>query len=1434
MRARLTWIRIVAVAALLLALVAGGFLYRLDTSSGGSTLADWVSRSASSPARKVKIASIDGLLTSNPSVRDISVADEQGVWLKIDRVVAHWSPLALLRLLFDIDSVEVGRIEALRRPVSATTPAQPPAEGARSAGGVPDLPLRVRLGKLSVDEIALAEPVTGLAATLSVTGSAEIGGARDNARADLAVRRLDAPGAISANAAYEPGSAKLALKVEASEPAGGLVARLAKIPGLPRVEIALDGAGALDAFDTRLTAKAGEVASAEGAAQVRRDGASRRVDFDLSARIAELLPKDVAALFTGATKASGAARLSDDGGVALDSFALKSSAFALEASGALDASRKISGRVGLHGLPAAESAAFSAKTLEGDGKVSGTLARPEGALKLLVEDAEGPFGRLGHLALDAHAVPDGDLSDPTARIEASADADASGLALANAGLSEALGETVKLTLRARVSGAGDADVSIARVDAGANEASFTGRAGPNALDGRFRLAVPDLKRFARFAGKNLRGALTLGADLSGAPREGRVAAKLDGAIASPGVGIAAVDGLLGGRLTLSGKLETLEGGGFAFDRLAMHADHLEASLQGKATREKAKIDAKLALPDLHRADPALTGRADIEASLSGSLAKPDVTFVAAGHDASVNGRPVSRLALNGEAHDLTGALTAQATLYGLVDGRPARGRVAAARADGGWKVEPIDVTVGRDSIRGALALDGGGLAGGRLAISAPDLDDLSPLALQKLGGRLFADVTLETAEGGQDVKVEAHGDEIRAKSLTVGRLAAKFSARDLYRRPMLDGEASAEGTQVGKETISKLRLGAKPAGAGAAALDLSLEARGFSVASRATLTPGERIRLDLQQFSAQRGDKKIALAGPALVTVKDGVVDLKGLSVALGSGRFDVDGTVGERLDLRAKARAVPLSVAAIADPSLALDGTLDAEARVTGSKSAPTGDWKIKVAKLTAPQLRGQGLPAIDATASGRLAGGRTSVDADAAIGQASRVKISGSAPVGAGALDLAIKGVVDAGLANTMLAANGQTASGKADLDVRVTGEPANPLIGGSVAIVDAGFNDPLNGVALSKINGRIEGRGREVNITSLTAQTKNGGQIAVNGRITADPEAGLPGSIHIGAHHAQLASTDIVSSVGDLDLTIGGPLMRAPKVTGRIALESMDVNVPDRIPANLKPLPGTVHVRAKGFAAQMLALQRAANAKAARPSKFDMALDLTISAPSRIFVRGRGIDAEFGGELKIAGAIQKPKVDGGFDLRRGTLQLLTQRIDITRGKITFGGGLTPELDFLAETTAADVTAKIGVTGPAAQPVFTFSSSPDLPQDEVLSRLLFAKASGSLTPFQAVQLAAAVAQFSGGGGGGGAFDKVRKSLGVDTLDLDAAGAGGPTIGASRYIMEGVSVSAKTGAKPEQSAIGVSVDIMKGVRAQGETSVDGKTSLGVGVDWEY
>ena len=250
-------------------------------------------------------------------------------------------------------------------------------------------------------------------------------------------------------------------------------------------------------------------------------------------------------------------------------------------------------------------------------------------------------------------------------------------------------------------------------------------------------------------------------------------------------------------------------------------------------------------------------------------------------------------------------------------------------------------------------------------------------------------------------------------------------------------------------------------------------------------------------------------------------------------------------------------------------------------------------------------------------------------------------------------------------------------------------------------------------------------------------------------------------------------------------------------------------------------------------MLALKAREEAAGARAPPFNATLALTISAANRIFLHGRGINAEAAGDLHVAGSARDPQVTGGFDLLRGSLSLLGKQLVFTRGRVQFDGRLTPELDFVAETSAGGVTARISVTGPASQPSFAITSTPSLPEDEILSRVLFQQASGSLSPFQALELANSVATLSGRAG---AFEQLRRSLGVNSLNISssASGNGSPLLGVGRAINDRISVGVTTGARPQDNGVSVDLDVTRHIRLQAGVDASGGSSVGVGADWEY
>ena len=1157
----------------------------------------------------------------------------------------------------------------------------------------------------------------------------------------------------------------------------------------------------LDDWRATLAFEAGPDIGANGEARLFRANAERRLTLDLAARIEGLLPAPVAPVFAGETRLRGTTRFGDSGALFLDAFELTSRTAKLSVAGTLSADQVLDITARASALPSdgsvTRAGAAEIGTLTFDGRATGPLKTPTVTGKLAAAAVRIPQGTFGRLDADLRAEPD--PRSPDAGVFAvRADAKASGVALSDPALRSAVGNEAEMHLDGRVGNDGVAQLDLLRVANPNAELEYRGRIGARVVAGTLRAEIRRLAAFSGLAGRRLSGTLSATAQLDGDPKEGAVRADVDARAGGLSLAQEALDRIIGGRLTLRGVLRTLRNG-YAFENLRLAGAFLDGRIDGEATNERADVRFGLNLSDLEKAHPALRGRAALDGRLTGSLLRPDLAVTATAADARALGRPLRDVRLEANVSDALGMLDGNFRVSGAIANRPLRIGARLRRGDNpAWRLDDLEVAVGEASITGQGTLDAAGLADATLRIAADDLDPLSPLVLTPLGGALNATITLAARDGGQDARVVAKGRAVRAFDVALEGLDVDLAATDLRRRAMIDGRLVAERLRVAGQSFDDIRLMARGS---AQASDLTVEAksRGFALSGAARLVPGDRPRLDISRFAAERGRERLTLAQPTSVVLDQGAIEIAPTTITAGSGRITAAGRLGQTLALTVGVRALPLSVAKVVRPDLDLAGSLDADLDLRGSSSRPEGSYRLDLSRLTTPQTRAAGLPPLQLKSKGDLRDGRATIDAQISAGPAVQLAVAGAVPFdAAGPLQLTAKGRVDAALANVALASTGQRVTGRLDVDAALSGTMSDPRVEGRATLAGGSFSDALQGIRLTDIQGRFVGSGEAVAIERLTAKTPSGGTLSAEGRVAVDAQAGFPGSLRIRGRRAQLVSSDLVSAIADLDLTLDGALARLPRVAGRVNFVTLELSVPDRLPAAVQPLPGTRHIAPPpAVRARLAALQKEAAARRTAPA-FNANLDLVLSAQNRVFVRGRGLDAELGGDLRLTGTLRDPVAIGAFDLRRGRLSVIGQRLEFNRGRLTFAGDLVPELDFAAETRAGDVTARVVVTGPASQPQFELTSTPTLPQDEVLSRLLFAKASGSLSGFQALQLAQAVAQFAGGGSGPDAFERTRRSLGVDSLDIATGAKGDPTIGASRYIGDRVNVGVKAGARPE------------------------------------
>ncbi|MBV8909987.1 MAG: translocation/assembly module TamB domain-containing protein, partial [Gammaproteobacteria bacterium] len=679
-----------------------------------------------------------------------------------------------------------------------------------------------------------------------------------------------------------------------------------------------------------------------------------------------------------------------------------------------------------------------------------------------------------------------------------------------------------------------------------------------------------------------------------------------------------------------------------------------------------------------------------------------------------------------------------------------------------------DLTTGADMTPGHGSLD----------LRIDRLADLQPLLGAPIAGSIAAKLELRPVGGSTDVQAR-----VDARNIAVSHLSA-----------------NAQLTASGPTNALLLRLGVQSP---------DLEGEPASLDTAARLNLADRA-LGLQRLEARYHGQLLHLLSPTRVNFADGLA-IRRLRLGVQHAVLELDGQLSPKLGLQASVHGVDSALVNAFVPDVLAAGTLDGEAHLKGTTAAPDGEITVTAAGVRLASSAVRDLHAIDVRATARLEASAARLDVHVSAGRESQLALAGTAPVGAaGALNLRVSGKIDAKLANPLLEARGERAEGALLVNATVTGSLQSPEIAGTVDLQNGEFRDYVEGLHLTAIGAHLVGNQGTLSIASLKARA-GPGELSVSGTIGAlQPK--LPIEIKLTARNAQPITSDILTTNLDADIRVSGTLRERLDVSGMVNLHRTVIGIPNAMPPEVA----------------VLDVRRAGQGPPPAPErKLVIGLDVKLRAPREILLQGRGLDAELGGNMHIGGTTSGPQVNGGFEMIRGSFSLASTKLNFTKGEVSFNGEglkgrIDPSLDFTAQATTADgTTSTLHITGFADRPQFELSSTPSLPQDEILARLLFGEPAAQLTALQLAQIGAALASLSGvGGSGPNPLARVQKKLGLDRLSVGGGTStsgtqtSGASVEAGRYVSNRVYVGARQ-STTGFSQVEVDVDLSKHLKLQ-------------------
>ena len=579
-------------------------------------------------------------------------------------------------------------------------------------------------------------------------------------------------------------------------------------------------------------------------------------------------------------------------------------------------------------------------------------------------------------------------------------------------------------------------------------------------------------------------------------------------------------------------------------------------------------------------------------------------------------------------------------------------------------------------------------------------------------------------------------------------------------------------------------------------------------------------------------NRPITLSGPAIIDRSDNGWTLAPVTVITTEGKLVVSGGFGDTTAIKAKLDRVSLSLLSIVWPSFDVSGRVSGTIDLSvDGKGVPIGNASLRINGLSRAGIASASMP-IDIGINAALTADATT--ARAVIVRAGKVEgraqlrigpiAPGDTPLKARLFaspvfgQLRYQGPAEAvwGLAGV----SGVDVRGQIAISADVGGVLGNPQLVGTARSEGARVESTALGAVIDQASLEARFTQSRLELLRFGGRVGRDGSISATGGIDLAAERGFPMDIRLTMKNAALVKRD------EIDATATGNVRIATDeyggvISGKLHIDNLRYRLGRTAAADVPVLPVTeinTHV-----------LGRRVNVYAP-PTRW--LLNLAINADRRLFVSGMGLESEWRADLKVRGPVTAPEIVGRVELVRGDYDFAGKRFTLTRGDLRFQGAAPPDptINVTATTTANGLTAQLDITGTASRPQIAFSSVPALPEDEILSRILFGESVTNLSAPEALQLAAALNSLRGGGGGLNPINAIRKGIGIDRLRImpaDTATGRKTAIAAGQYIGRNVYVELATDAQG-YTATRIEVSLTRSLSILSEVATLGGTSASI------
>jgi translocation and assembly module TamB len=1399
---------------------------------------------------KIEVSGLSGIVPHDIKIDHLTVHDKTGKWLDIRELTFKFSPLYLLEGRLFIREFSANSILLDHFPESQKS------EEARSKPfSIPSFIYHIGLERLKISRLSLGKDILGKPATFSVGARVTNEEAKQKSSFNLNIERTDGANG-SAYIEAEISGADPYLKIDAGidEPEPGIFGGLTGLR--TPIFVLLKGEGPFKDWKGSFSARADELVEVDATlGLLSLDDLHMNLDGKAIFHH-ERFPKFLTELSMPETSFSIKSHLKGKSDLIIDSADLKSDNASLSINGSLDL--KKSSANGIFNIIIKDVSPFSELihaecfgdlNLEGDFK--GPISRPAMNIRFKLNEIKIETVQARELEAEAHLVWQTEKGISPHSSHITSKGVIKGFQVAS--LTDLPEKQIVWDLDMTGPDKGLVKIQSLQLTGDTLSTNISGAYDFNNVSGIFDtvLSAQSLVRYSSLLGTDIPAGLKTEARIHTTISKGVFISDIDGRLNTTSGSDDIFTKLVSPEINYSGNLEILNSGILKIAGLKINSEKADVTgsmsyivrdkiIQGTLNLQSNNIAAFAPLINRDIAG-SLKAEASFDGPMDTILLKSQIKTTDFKFDQVRIQNLTTSLSLKKNSTGGEGIIS----FVGINNGHTFEGRSVFKQENKLLTLNEISLQGPGINFNGDISYDRkSSQAKGELIGACKDLSIPASLFNLKLQGSASIKVNLNPSKG-----------KFADFNLLAKNVAGDFGkAEDLNIMINLSGETKApeatlKGSLVsyekGEILLKRIDINASGIlqdisfalnGTGHAGFDMQVETEGHL-----SFTSQEQ-SLRLDKLQGKYGVMQVYLMQPLRAVRSGKSFELSSAEVNLSGGILRASGKISEEdIHLNLKAEEVPVSLLQLAGIT-DLEGTATGSVSLTGSLNAPDANLQLVLNNLRLRDSQYSKLPPFNLSVMSQLKAEQLHADLSLEGSTGNRFRLEMESPFNLSLSPMSwsfpqdenfkgnLSGKLDLENFATLIGLYDHAITGSLDLNFDIAGTLKSPEITGHATIENGSYENLTIGTSVKKVAADITAKGSRFILTKVTGEEGRDGTVTGTGFFDFSPARNFPYNLTLDIKHMPVIRTDTINLTVWGKPSLSGDV-KDHGISGKLIVEKGEYRIQERLPAEITEL----QVREINGPTQEKTKEKSGN-------KSIMKLDLSVESEGQLFLNGRGLNSEWKGDITLKGTTHEPIITGRLSVLRGTYNFLGKRFNLTNGLIDLDGQYPPDpnMNVTGRAEAANITAIINITGPVRKLAFELSSEPTLPQDEILSQLLFGQEMAKISPFQAVEIASDLNAMLGKGNMD-IVGKTKSILGVDQLEVKQEVKQSAektteesTVTVGKYLSNSFYIKFEKGLGPTSGKASVKWDITPNLSLDTEIGESATTGVGINWKWDY